>query len=368
MKSKRVLVIGGYGNFGRFICQRLATEEGIELVIAGRSKDKAILLANRLKAEAAELDIAQNLTARFQALNPDIVIHTSGPFQDQAYRVAEAAIDCGAHYIDLADARDFVTNIRRLDEAAKLAKVLVVSGASSVPCLSAAVIDNYFADFKALESVDYGITTAQRMPKGLATTASILSYVGQAFTTLVNGNEKKIFGWQGLRLRKFKTLGWRWLSDCNVPDLALFPKRYTRIKTLQFSAGLESSFLHLALWLISWLVRARLILSLSNMARTMLYLSQPFDRFGSEDSGFYMALSGRGHDGEQRQVMFELIARDGDGYYIPCVPAILLAKKLAQDMMDDVGARPCVGLVDLREYLGCLDGLNISWRDQVSDL
>lgn len=45
------------------------------------------------------------------------------------------------NYIDLADGRDFVNGINKLDKAAKEARVFVTSGASSVPAISAAAID-----------------------------------------------------------------------------------------------------------------------------------------------------------------------------------------------------------------------------------
>jgi hypothetical protein len=54
--------------------------------------------------------------------------------------------------------------------------VLVVSGASSVPCLTAAVIDVYLPAFARLEAVDYGISAAQHTNRGLATTSAVLSY------------------------------------------------------------------------------------------------------------------------------------------------------------------------------------------------
>ena len=43
----RILVIGGYGNFGSFISRRLAREPDVTLIIAGRSGDKAKALAQR---------------------------------------------------------------------------------------------------------------------------------------------------------------------------------------------------------------------------------------------------------------------------------------------------------------------------------
>ena len=363
---KRVLVIGGYGNFGRFISTRLAPLEDITLIVAGRSQSKAYSLASELGAEAALIDINQNIDVVLSALSPDVVIHTSGPFQAQAYDVARAAIRCGAHYIDLADGRQFVDNISSLNEEATAANVLVVSGASSLPCLSAAVIDKYHAEFNSLESIQYGITTAQQTTRGLATIAAILSYTGKAFTSLLDGRFQNKFGWQGLRARKFTALGWRLLSDCDVPDLALFPKRYPSLRTIRFSAGLELSFLHLTLWLISWFVRAGVIRNLESLAPTMLKLSNAFNRFGGDDSGFYMMLSGPDDNNKQRQILFELIARRGDGPNIPCVPAILLTEKIIRGEIAEVGAKPCVGLIELQEYLNALEGLDISWHDEVA--
>jgi len=221
---KRVLIIGGYGNFGSFISRSLAKHSNINIIIAGRSLDKAEALAREINAEAAVIDIHNNFEARLQEIKPDIVIHTSGPFQSQGYDVAEACIKGGSHYIELADGREFVAGIDSLDKKAKNADTLVVSGASSVPCLTSALVEHYKGAFKTLESLDYGITTAQKTARGVATTAAILSYTGQPFKTLIDGGEKTVYGWQGLRRRKYSGLGWRLLANCNVPDLELFPK------------------------------------------------------------------------------------------------------------------------------------------------
>ena len=45
--------------------------------------------------------------SRLKALSPGLVIHCVGPFQGQDYRVANAALAAGAHYLDLADGRQF---------------------------------------------------------------------------------------------------------------------------------------------------------------------------------------------------------------------------------------------------------------------
>ncbi len=365
--TKRVLIIGGYGNFGSFISRALARESNIQVIIAGRSIDKASNLANKIKAvnktEAIALDINTDISAALKTIKPQIVIHTSGPFQMQGYDVARACVKAGAHYIDLADGRDFVGGITELDTIAKEQSVLVMSGASSVPCLTSALVDYYKDDFKEIESLDYGITTAQKTARGLATTAAILGYTGKAFKTKVDGEQKGIYGWQGLHARQYKKLGWRLLGNCDIPDLDLFPQRYPEIKTIRFYAGLEILFIHLTLWLLSWFVRLRIIKNQHKAAPLLLKISFMFDWFGSDNSAFHMALSGKGKDGADKTINFELTAMSGDGPYIPSMPAIIMAKKLASDEVIETGAFPCMGFITRDEYLNSLSDMDINWTD-----
>jgi hypothetical protein len=73
-----------------------------------------------------------------------------------------------------------------------------------------------------------------------------------------------------------------------------------------------------------------------------------------------MYLKGIGHDGTVKMSRLFIIARSGHGPYIPCMPAILLTRKLARGQLDRSGAMPCVDLIGLDEYLGALKGLDIS--------
>lgn len=362
--KKRVLIIGGYGNFGSYIAKTLAQEANIQLIIAGRSLEKAKQFAEALNAESIALDIHDGFEEVLATIKPDIVIHTSGPFQAQGYEVAQACIAIGAHYIDLADGRAFVEGISTLDEVAKEKGVLVVSGASSVPCLTSALVDHYKDEFCVLESLDYGITTAQKTNRGLATTAAILGYCGKPFKTLIDGKMRDVYGWQTLHARKYKMLGWRLLGNCDVPDLAIFPKRYPDLKTVRFYAGLEIPFIHVMLWTLSWLVRIGLIRNLDKAALFLLKTSYLFDWLGSANSAFHMELSGKSKEGEDKTIIFELTARSGDGLYIPCMPAILMAKKLAIGNIHERGAFPCVGFISKDEYLGALSRLDISWEEK----
>lgn len=360
----RVLIIGGYGNFGGYIARALATDPNISLLIAGRSRVKAEAFASSLNAlnpaAGCTVDIKGDIASRLRDIGPDIVIHTTGPFQTQDHRVAQAAIAAKAHYLDLADARKFVATIGELDRAAKEAGVAVIAGASSVPCLTAAFIDQYRPRFAKLMSATYGIAAAQATNRGLGTAAAILSYVGKPFTTLAEGRRKRVFGWQGTRAVRYPELGVRLFGYCDIPDLELFPRRYPELRDLEFVAGHEVKLLHIGTWLLSWIVRLGFVKSLSSHAELLLRLSFLFDPLGSDKSGFHMFLRGTDHDGRPAEIRIFMIARQVHGPNIPCLPAIILARRIAAGQRVPAGARPCLDLIDLDELLMAMEHLDIT--------
>ncbi|MEM7571113.1 MAG: saccharopine dehydrogenase NADP-binding domain-containing protein [Pseudomonadota bacterium] len=359
-ERKRILILGGYGTFGSNISRALAEDPAIELIIAGRSEKKAKAFAQPLGARGIQFDIFDDVDAQLSVIRPDLIIHTVGPFQSQDYQVARAAIASGSHYLDLADARGFVAGIDALDAEAKTAGVSVITGASSVPCLTAAVLDAHLPHFSKLESVHYGISAAQQTSRGVATTAAILTYVGKPFKALEEGETKTVYGWQGFHSVDYPELGSRYFGDCDVPDLALFPRRYPGLKTLRFAAGNQQKVLHLGTWAVSWLVRTKLFPSLSRMTKPLLGIARLFDPLGNDKSGFHVFMAGKDERGADVEHRFYIIARSGHGPHIPCVPATVLAKRFAAGDVPAAGARACLDLVDLKTYLRELEPLDIT--------
>ena len=320
----------------------------------------AVSLSAVNPAQVLAVDIRGELDRSLREAAPDMVIHTVGPFQGQDYAVAEACIRQGCHYVDLADGRAFVAGIGALDAVARAADVLVVSGASSVPCLTAAIIDEALPRFSGIDEVDYGITAAQQTNRGLATASSVLSYIGQRFTTLRQGAIKAVYGWQDLHAERYPELGLRLFGNCDIPDLELFPARYPSVRTVRFSAGHEIKLLHFGTWLLSWAVRMRILPPLGPYSDRLLKWSFLFDSLGSSRSGFHMYLRGKGRGGGGRTERFYIIARQGHGPFIPCMPAIILAKRLARGELTERGAQPCLDLIGLGEFLTTLEPFDIS--------
>ena len=360
---QRVLVLGGYGAFGGRVAERLARVLQIELTIAGRSRGKAEAFAARLRHEGpaqaipATLDGAKIGVDDLKREQFDILINATGPYQAQDYSLARACIAAGVHYLDLADARAFVTGIAALDTEARAAGVLVVSGASTVPGLSGAVVDAYAPEFQSLQAVSTIISPGNSFDPGIATTRSILGSLGRRIDTGAAG--KPVRGWQGLSRRVLPGLGTRWVSHCDAPDRGLFPQRYAGLRTADVYAALEVGAFHLGLCALSGLVRAGMIRNPEKLAGPLVAMKRRLGFLGSDRGGMLVTMEGTDHDGRLKRIDWHMVARSGHGPYIPAIAAVVLTRRLLDGTLQARGAMPCVGLFTLGQFLTEIGDLDI---------
>ena len=361
------VVLGGYGNFGKRVVAALAADRSHRIVVAGRDFQQARAVADSVgfPAEPVALDVrATNLAAQLRWLDAGVVVHAAGPFQGQDYAVAQACIEARAHYVDLADARKYVCGVGVLDEAARRSDVLVVSGASSVPALSSAVIDMLQREFTQIDSIEHGITSGAK-PPGLAAMEGVLSYVGKPIKQWCGGQWRTVHRWQDLERRRYPyPIGARLLGNCDVPDLELFPQRYAPVQKVTFRAGVAMPASMLTTWGASWLVRAGLMRSLTPYVPRLHSMALAVERFGSKSSGMHVTLQGLDAKSQPISRTWWLVAGNNHGPQVPCFPAIALARKLLRGEVRARGAMPCVGLLSVDEILAV--GRDLELRTEVS--
>lgn len=355
---KRILVIGGYGGFGARLSRRLAGA-GQLVLVAGRSADKAARFAATLSgAEPVVADRDGDLAPVFAACRPDLVIDAAGPFQGSDFRVPLACIAAGISYLDLADARDFVTGIGALDGAAKAAGVAVVGGASSAPALTGAVVRRLAEGLDRVDRVEIALSAANRATAGASVARAILSYIGRPVQLWRGRRWSHGHGWQELRREDMRVgavrLGRRLVGLIDVPDLALLPALLPGRPTVTFRAGNDLAFQMLFLWLASWPVRWGWLRSLSVGAPLLLMLQRLTLWMGGDRSGMRIVLAGRrGDQAVERQ--WTVIAEQDDGAEIPTLAAALLADRALPP-----GACDASRLLTLADYEQAFDGLAVS--------
>jgi len=274
--------------------------------------------------------------------------------------VPRACMEAGAHYIDLADGREFVCGVRSLDADARTRDVLIVSGASSLPALSSAVVDTLNRTLARIDSIDHGITSGAK-PPGQATMRGVLDYAGKPLDQWRDGKWQSAVGWQGLTRRRYPhPVDTRWIANCDVPDLALFPERYPTVRTVQFRAGVGPAGSMFGIWLMSWLVRVGMIRTVARYVPILHRTALAYERFGSKCSAMHVTVRGLDLNGRPAVHTWSLVAERDHGPFIPCLPAIALARKILRNETSARGAMPCMGLLTVEEILAVGRNLSLS--------
>ncbi|GFM82685.1 saccharopine dehydrogenase [Pseudomonas cichorii] len=369
----RVMVVGGYGNFGSIICRHLAAVPDIELVITGRDAQKLSGKVEALGRQSGKTVQSWCGNAMGADLKPALVqmgiqwvIHTAGPFQGQSYAIAESCIEAGVNYCDLSDCRHFVNGIAALDARARAAGVAIFSGCSSVPSLSSAIIDQHRHRFTRIDTINHGISSSAKMP-GLSTIEGVLAYAGKPISQLKEGQVYAVPGWQGLTLRKMPMMGTRLLANVDVPDMDIFAGRYGA-RNLSFKAGSGLKLGGVANYLLALAVKAGLIRSVPVWAARLHRWGTWFERFGDGKSAMFIDVHGRDHDARPLLMTVQLTASNDKGPEIPSCAAVALMEKVNRGYKPEPGARACVGEITVDEYLAAInEPLNIHMSVQFSD-
>ncbi len=366
----RVLVIGASGVFGSRLAEGLL-RSGFAIVLAGRDAARAEAVARRLRIAFPEADVgmaridtATVTPTDLTATGATIVADAAGPFQGAQPTVARAAIAAGLSYVDLADGRDFVAGFPVLDAAARAAGVVALTGCSSTPALSHAVLGHLTAGWREVVSVEAAISPGAKAPRGLSVMQAILTWLGQPVRVFVAGGWTQRCGWSGLYRRDFGRAGWRRVSLCETPDLDLLAARFRPRDRALFLAGLEPWPAHLAAWLLAKLV-AVFRFDPVPMAGLLVRLSRWASFIGSDRGA--MRVEALGIDGEGRAVraVWRLVAEPGEGPVTPSLPALATVKAIAAGRVP-TGAGPCVGLLSLKDMVAEMEPHGLTTETEVS--
>lgn len=357
-----VWVLGGYGTFGARIVDMLAGEN-IHIIVAGRSRAKAERFCERYRGYPAKVDpetidrTCEPDLAEIFKYRPQMVIDASGPFQAygaQPYRLVEACIAHGAHYLDLADATDFVEGIRAHDAAARAAGVVVVSGVSSFPVLTAAAVRHMARDLKVVESIRGGIAPSPYAGFGTNVIRAIASYAGRPITVRRGGATAQGYAFTETAEMRIAPPGVRPLAPrlfglVDVPDHAVLPLVWPEVREVWMGVAPVPRVMFQGLILASRLVRRGWLPGLRPFA-PLLKLATDHLRWGEDRGGMIVSILGRTHDDRLVQRQWHMIAEGKDGPQIPSMAVPALVERFVAGDPPAPGARPAVAELELADY------------------
>jgi saccharopine dehydrogenase-like NADP-dependent oxidoreductase len=353
-----VLIVGASGVFGSRLARLASREHGVRLTLGGRRRAPLVALGTELGGCAVQV-IDRDQVGIEQINKFDLVIDCAGPFQGSRTRLIEQCIAARVDYVDLADARDFVCSVGRFGDAAKRSGVAVISGASSIPALSHAVLDAMTAGWRRVDDLLIGIFPGNRAPRGRSVVEAILSYVGKPARVFSNGQWCSRPGWSVHGRIDCGLAGKRWASLCDTPEQELLFRKYHPSRSAEFVAGLELPVLHLGLWLLSFPVRWGWINSLRPWSGTLLRIAEALRPFGSDRGAMIVEATGLDAGGKSIAAEWRLDAPANLGPFVPVVPALALLRRVRDGWKPEPGAYPCSGILHLYELEGLLRSLAI---------
>lgn len=357
----RILIVGGYGVFGGRLVQLLSDEARLTLIIAGRSEARAKSFSAAMHGGAtlipAAFDRDGDLCAQIKQIGPDIIVDASGPFQgygEDPYRMVKAALTLSVNYMDLADASGFVEGIVQFDAAAKERGVFLLSGVSSFPVLTAAVVRHLAQGLERVDTITGGIAPSPYAGVGPNVIRAIASYAGKAVPLTRNGQPS--FGYGLAETKRYTIcppgrlpLRNILFSLVDVPDLHVLPQQWPGLRAIWMGAGPVPEILHISLNLLASGVRFKLLPSLSFLA-PLLHRAINILRWGEHRGGMFVSVEGATENGAFTTRSWHLHAEGDDGPLIPSMAIEAIIRKYLNNTNPPTGARSAVNELELEDY------------------
>lgn len=354
----KILILGGYGVFGGRLVELLADISSIEILVCGRSLARAEAFCASYNGQARVRPLMLDRRDIAEALRihtPDLVVDASGPFQNYGsacYAVITACIDAGIDYLDFADAADFVFGVSQFDERAKAAGVFVLSGVSSFPVLTAAVLREMTKSMEIV-AVEGGIAPSPYAGIGLNVMRAVVGYAGAPVKLWRHGKPAHGVGLAEsmrftvavpgrLPLRNIH------FSLVDVPDLQVIPPEHLSMTDIWMGAGPVPEFLHR---ILNVLAKARARFRLPSFAplSPLFHAVLNRARYGEHRGGMFVRARGLAA-GKPMEMSWHLLAEGDDGPYIPSMAIEALIRKMLNGERPQSGARAGTRALELADY------------------
>jgi len=206
MDKKTLLILGGYGGVGKPLAQLLLKETGVDLMLAGRTVEKAKATAaefnknfkgNRVTGIYCDASDAESLKRACKGANFIIVASSTAKYVKE---VATAALEEGINYLDVQYSTKKTALLKSLSPEIEKAGCCFITDGGFHPGLPAALVCYVAQHYDVLEKARVGSVIKQNW--AALTMADSTAY---EFLEEINDFEPLVF--KKGQWRKFGTLG-----------------------------------------------------------------------------------------------------------------------------------------------------------------
>jgi saccharopine dehydrogenase-like NADP-dependent oxidoreductase len=242
-KKGTVLVLGGSGFYGRYLVDDLLQHSKCHIIVASRTPSLHPGWDGRV--ETAICDRQDRRRLEELLVRCQVVVHCAGPFHGLPIKPLQAALATGAHYVDIAEERQFARAVRGLEGEIQAAGITALSGISVAPAMEALFAAMLAPLLDKITSIRTFAAPDTRKHRGQAMFHTMLVGVGRPFFQPRQGERVQVHGWTEAEWVDFPPPLGRRLTYLvlEMADLDWLPELFGA-QTVEFKAGTEHSWLN----------------------------------------------------------------------------------------------------------------------------
>lgn len=331
---RRIIVLGGFGLFGRAAVERLRADGLAPMALSRRTGVDA-----------------ENGASLRAALRPgDVVIDTFGPFQDRSLTLLEIALELGCDVIDLSDSLAFAQRVLAQRSRIERAGIRVLTGCSSVSAITAAFI--ILSGVQEPVRVRTVLVPATRHTAHAGTTGSLVRSIGRPVHVLRDGRLVSRRAWtESVWFDLPAPIGRVQAFLFESADSVLLPPIWPSLRGVDFFVTTHAPGLNRVL---SWAARWAALRTLVGLGHRP---GLPIARWlGARSGGFMAEVTG----GEGTVTRLALVAAE-HAHYMSVAPAVLAARALVEGRFAPTGLVPAHLHVEPAALLDYVRGLGIGF-------
>lgn len=321
----KIVVVGGYGNIGSGVVEKLLEFSSHQVTIAGLDLKKARAVCKRFESYvgAIQVDVEKRatLTAAFE--NFDLAINCAGPFYKYGATVATAAIETRTHYVDICDDPDPIPKLFALDRAARRAGVTVLTGMGWNPGISnlAARLSANLLD--EVENIKIAWVVGSGDSSGLAALKHTLHGITGDVPVVRDSTQTTASAWSEMEMTEFPApLGELPTFLFGHPEPITLPKT-VEAKNITLRGAICPPWNNKALRLLRSLGMTKSPKKIDRTAKRLWRIQRLFAVGGVEHSGLRIDVLGQ-KDGQDRHLVFNMVDRIRPLTAIPCAVGALM--------------------------------------------
>lgn len=241
MIKQNIVVIGGYGQVGQTICNRLGEKFPGKVIAAGRSLDKAKAFCNTTKGKVLPLQLDINKPIDPAVMEQAAVVVMC--MDQQNTHIVELCAQTGTHYVDITASYPFFAQVERLDKnfaQSGSTALLSIGLAPGVTNLLALEAKKYISKD---EKTDISILLGLGEAHGQAALDWTVGGMNETFTVIEEGKSRKVASFTEGKVVDFGArLGKRKAYRFNFSDQQVLPTTL-KIPTVSTRLALDSRFI-----------------------------------------------------------------------------------------------------------------------------